>query len=97
MRLHYQIAAAPRLRCLSVLLWESIAWHESTAIRRKLRRSSFVAVRKKTGATTHDDRDDLDFLKQEKELFLKDLPQLYGLFEGLELNDESDEEDNEES
>lgn len=44
-----------------------------------------------------DDRDDLDFWKQEKELFLKDLPQHEGLFEGLELNDDSDEEDNEES
>ena len=36
-------------------------------------------------------------MKQEKELFLKDLPQHEGLFEGLELNDDSDEEDNEES
>ena len=77
-RLHcYQVAAAPRSRCLGVLLWESIAWHGSTVIRRKY-------------------RDDLDFWKQEKELFLKDLPQHEGLFEGLELNDDSDEEDNEE-
>ncbi|EJK76270.1 hypothetical protein THAOC_01980 [Thalassiosira oceanica] len=46
----------------------------------------------------NDDRDDLDFWKQEKELFLKDLPQHDGLFEGLELNDDSDQEqDNEES
>ena len=46
----------------------------------------------------NDDRDDLDFWKhQEKELFLKDLPQHDGLFEGLELNDDSDEEDNKES
>ena len=45
-----------------------------------------------------DYRDDLDFWKQEKdELFLKELPQHEGLFEGLELNDDSDEEDNEES
>jgi len=42
----------------------------------------------------NDDHDDLDFCKQEKELFLKDLPQHEGFFEGLELNDDSDEEDN---
>ena len=45
----------------------------------------------------NNDRDDLDFWKQEKELFLKELPQHEGLFEGLELNNDSDEEDNEES
>ena len=41
----------PHLRCMSVSFWESTAWHESTATRRKFRRSSSVAGRKMTGVT----------------------------------------------
>ena len=40
-----------------------------------------------------DDRDDLDFWKQEKESFLNDLPHHKGMFDGL---DSDDEEDNDE-
>ena len=37
-----------------------------------------------------DDRDDLDFWKQEKESFLNDLPQHKGMFDGLDSDDDED-------
>ena len=40
-----------------------------------------------------DDRDDLDFWKQEKESFLNDLPQHKGIFDGLDSDDEEDSDE----